>query len=298
MGTPYRILLADDDEAVLFTIEEMLKLQGWDCSCVTGAPQVSSHLRNGDFDILITDHMMPGNEGLELLQSVNRDYPELPIIVITGNASLPSAITSLQQEAFDYIPKPLDMDYLLKRVKEGAERYRLQKALRESEERSRALLSAIPDILFLQTQDGTFVDYYTPGDTQLYTLPTQIRGRKADALLPHAIAEKGLECIRKALQTGKLQSFEYELPIQDDPHYWEARIVPCGDNMALTIVRNITERRKSEEALMKSSRLEATATLAGGIAHDFNNLMVGVLGECRITQDSFSGTAGCPGHAF
>ena len=133
---PYRVLLADDEKTIVLSTSRLLEKRGWECTCVSDADAATERLCQEYFDVLVADYKMPGNEDLQLLQSGQGkgDFPDVPVIIITGYPSLRSAVTSVRLEAFDYITKPLDMEYLVKRIEEAAQQRRLKETIQRNEE--------------------------------------------------------------------------------------------------------------------------------------------------------------------
>ena len=113
----------------------------------------------------------------------------------------------------------------------------------------RALLDAIPDLMFRITADGTYVDF--AGDADLLANPWEsVVGGKMDDLLPARVAGPLMATIREALETGRLQTLGYILPtIRGDERQFEARVVPIDDNEVVTLVRDATELRRTEREL-------------------------------------------------
>ena len=165
-----------------------------------------------------------------------------------------------------------------------------EQALKESESRNRALLAAIPDIMFIYDKNGIFWDYHSSDIKALLVSPEQFLGKNLKDILPSDISETVMKLLNKALETGKGQSMEYSLFIDGQEKYFESRIVPCGSEKVLSLVRDITEKRKAEEErkkleqqLQHAQKLESLGVLAGGIAHDFNNILTGILGYADLT---------------
>jgi PAS domain S-box-containing protein len=122
--------------------------------------------------------------------------------------------------------------------------------LRQSESRYRALLNAIPDLMFRMSRDGTYLDFKgEPAD--LAVPPEQLLGANARDILPPDVAESLLAGIGHALDTGEVATGDYELTLNGVPRTFEARIVRDGDE-AVLIVRDITERKRQEQELRKS----------------------------------------------
>jgi PAS domain S-box-containing protein len=164
------------------------------------------------------------------------------------------------------------------------ERQRAEEALRESEARNRAILNAQPDLMFVQSRDGRFLDYHAANPDILYALPEQFLGKKMQDIFPKEFTAILLDLIEQVLGSGKIQIYEYDLPIDGEPRYFEMRIVPCGEDKILSIIRDITERKLMEEELINARKLESMGTLAGGIAHDFNNILAAILGNVSYAR--------------
>jgi PAS domain S-box-containing protein len=142
------------------------------------------------------------------------------------------------------------------------ERKRMENDLRKSESRNRALVNAIPDLMFVLSRDGIFLDYKARID-QLYVPPEQFIGKSVANVIPPEIASQCMNAITGALGTG-LQSFEYQLGAGATPQYFEARVDVNPDTReAVFIVRDITERKQAEEQIKQNAaRAQALARIA------------------------------------
>ncbi len=133
-------------------------------------------------------------------------------------------------------------------------------ALSQSEARNRALVQAMPDLLIRMKQDGTYLDIQKTGNVPLLNPALMLTGNDIYAILPPDEARKRMEHVQQALQTRTLQVYEYQLKVDDKMQFEEARIVPCGEDEVLVIVRDITDRKQTEEALRRYERIVSATT--------------------------------------
>jgi PAS domain S-box-containing protein len=132
------------------------------------------------------------------------------------------------------------------------DRKNAEEALRRSEARSRALLEAIPDMIFLFSRDGVFLDYDAPDASALVAPPAVFVGRNIRDVLPSSIADETLRHIGEIARTGATAPYGYDMEIGGERRSFESRMVACTNDTFLAIVRDITDRRLAEEALRES----------------------------------------------
>lgn len=109
----HRILVADDEPLYLRTTGDLLRKAGYECVCVPDAGSAIERLHSESFDLVLSDLSMPGNFKLELLQDQSTHRPHVPIVVVTGVPTLPSAIESIRLGITDYLLKPVKFEDLL-----------------------------------------------------------------------------------------------------------------------------------------------------------------------------------------
>lgn len=129
----------------------------------------------------------------------------------------------------------------------GLARERMLHALSASERRYRALLHALPDLMFRMDRNGTYLDF--KGDQRdLVSPPQELIGSTVHDVLPEEVADQLVAGIVDALETGQVVTGEYRLAVDGGPRDWEVRIVKDGDD-AVLIVRDITERKRAQHEL-------------------------------------------------
>lgn len=104
------VWVIDDDRSIRWVLEKALDQAGITCRSFETGDAARRELERHQPSALISDIRMPGIDGLELLRTVNRDHPELPVIIMTAHSDLDSAVASYQGGAFEYLPKPFDVD--------------------------------------------------------------------------------------------------------------------------------------------------------------------------------------------
>lgn len=132
-----RIILVDDEKEVLEMLEEFLEMNGFEVDSIADSREAIRALKEGRYDILITDLAMPHIDGLQLINFIQREFIETLGIVITGYGSMESAIKALRCGAFDYIVKPFKFDEVLETVKLGVYYLRLLRERLVTEELKR-----------------------------------------------------------------------------------------------------------------------------------------------------------------
>lgn len=129
-----RILAVDDEEIILDSFRKILVLAGYSIDTVETGPEVLGLIRRNDYDFVFTDLKMPGMDGVEVTKAVKHLRPDIDVIVITGYASIETAVETVKFGAMDYVEKPFTEDELLEFVKTALIRRqdRLEKQMRHN----------------------------------------------------------------------------------------------------------------------------------------------------------------------
>lgn len=128
-----RILVAEDDHSVRDFVERGLALHGFEVECASDGGAALERLRDkGPFDLLLTDIAMPVMDGLALALKVSADYPELPVLMMSGFAHERQRAYNLEDLIIDVLEKPFTLEQLVKTIKRGldGERFRSPAASR------------------------------------------------------------------------------------------------------------------------------------------------------------------------
>lgn len=175
---------------------------------------------------------------------------ELPILAKNGEnkAVLVNAVHFYNEE----------IHYIISTWVDITDRKRAEQKLLESEERSKAMLKAVPDMLFRVDRNGTFLDY--KADVKdLYAQSVSLIGLRNRDVTPPEFADLIERKIEETLSSGQIQTFEYQMLIPGTGlQEFEARMAPSGPDEVISIVRNITEQKKAERQLRESEQRFAT----------------------------------------
>lgn len=124
--------------------------------------------------------------------------------------------------------------------------------LLESQQYTSSILTAIPDLIFVMNSEGVFIDFKSGKSYDLYLNPDDFIDKNAKDILPSDIADKIIEAIRLVLQNNEAEMIEYDLEFDGKIKDFESHVLPFSDEKVIVMVRNITDRKKSELQLLES----------------------------------------------
>ena len=120
MSAAIKVWIVDDDESIRWVLEKALQRVGMAVQSFPGAAELLDAIQEDTPDVLICDIRMPGVNGLELMERVHKAKPELPVIIITAHSDLDAAVAAFKGGAFEYLPKPFDVDGVASLVERAA----------------------------------------------------------------------------------------------------------------------------------------------------------------------------------
>ena len=134
------VWIIDDDRSIRWVFEKTLAKEDIPFKTFSSAQDALSALPSGAPQVVVSDIRMPGGSGLELLQSLKERHPHLPVIIMTAYSDLESAVAAFQGGAFEYLPKPFDVDHAVDLIRRA-----MEESLRQNDEAEVA--EASPEIL-------------------------------------------------------------------------------------------------------------------------------------------------------
>src|SRR5262249_47820466 len=242
-----------DERLVCHGLSEALALRGYATETVMRAADVLRRVAERSFDAAVVDLVLPDLPGLEVLQAVRTRSPDTEVILMTGHATLATALQAINGTAFAYLVKPFPLDQLLATVAKALERQQLSRALRESEARYRLITEHIHDAVLLLDRQGQVVLGNGRAEALLGVAAATLPGRSLASLLGEAGGRVGASLpLPKAGAAG--EPVELEVARPDGTRRWVgvslAAISTADDGIAgLAVLRDLTERKRAEEEL-------------------------------------------------
>ena len=117
-----RMMLVDDEERFLSTTQKLLTKKGYEVVTASSGTEALEKIRGQNIHVVILDVKMPGMDGNATLKEIKRLYPLTEVIMLTGHATMESAIDGLKSGAFDYLMKPVDIDIIIQKAEEAFEK--------------------------------------------------------------------------------------------------------------------------------------------------------------------------------
>jgi PAS domain S-box-containing protein len=171
---------------------------------------------------------------------------------------------------------------------------RAEEALTESQAQYQAILSALPDLVFLLSRDGTYLDVHPRDDSRLFVPPEQFLGKTVVDVMPPEFSSQFAACIDRVLTHGSAQ-MDYSLVINGEVRRYEARMVPCGHDRILAIVRDVTdskraqhEAERSRQELAHMSRVTLLGEITASLAHELNQPLTAILTNAQAARQNLA----------
>jgi len=287
-----KILIVDDELLILRIISDILGKEGYEVKTAINYFNASQLLDGEKFDVVITDIRMPEKSGIDLLTHVREINSDIPVILMTGFATLETAVEAVKQ-------KPLDFNKLKRIVSQSIERFNLlssnKKLVKELQEvnsnleikvseRTRELLNILHSAneSIVTTDNELIIKTVNPKTIEIYE--KDCVGKKLDELIGGINFET---IIPKILKNS---SYITKHEVKYGEKHLEISLSQLVDFDTkesfgvIVITDDITDKKKLEIQLLQSAKMSAVGQLAAGVAHEFNNVLSGIVGYTSLAM--------------
>ncbi len=263
-----RILIVDDHEELAENIVELLdaSLEETELTCerTRNAEEALARAREADFDLALLDLHLPDVNGIALLRQLRDLRPFVQVAIITGDASVESAISALQEGAFGYLLKPFRAQQLVETAVNAVEHSRLlrerealRKQLEASEHRHREVIDQAPALILGLDSDNKIVIWNRQLEAVTGFTREEMLGKDGLRIVDHH------KPVRLEQKGGGHRSVRWTTAMVEQ--------AGGGPQLCYAVGEDITEERAMHLRAMRAERLAAIGTLAAGLAHEVRN---------------------------
>jgi PAS domain S-box-containing protein len=260
---------------------------------------------DGSVDCVVSEYDLPESDGLDLLESVRDDHPNLPFVVFTDAGSEAVASEAIGMGANDYLPKDAGGQRLRERVGRVVAAASVETESGVSGDRLRELTNAFPDVAFIVDENGRYLEVMSgPGTADLKTVQQeQLVGTDLRDAFPTSQAEEFLDHIRTTLETGGVETIEYRTETAAGDRWYEGRTAPLGDTIdgreaVVWVARDVTDRRESQRELAESRDELARLNRINGLINSILQSLVASTAREEIERSVCEGLANSEFYQF
>jgi len=296
---PYRILIVDDDPNILNSISTLLIDEDFVVSTVENGEKAVELLKNGNFDLVLTDLVMGKVDGIDVLKVAKEQNSDTRVIILTGFREMNSAIDSLRLKADDFLLKPCESDELLLRMSNCLNQLdlirknrKIELELKKSEERYRNLVECTHDLIWSMDLYGNYSFSNKAVIKFLGYEPEEIVNNKIFSKIHPDEMKQIIEMYKKSIKEKcgwknvVIRWFHKDGSIR----LLESTATPVFDSDDQLrgfngIDRDVTMKKRMEDEMLNTKKLESIGILTKGIAHNFNNILAIILGNTELSLD-------------
>ena len=289
---PVPVLVVDDDSAFIRTLADILRMHGYAPETATSATEGLALAQRQTPALAVVDLGLPDMDGMQLARRLHELSARTEVVVLTGNATMERAIAALREHSLDFLLKPVDVDHLLGVAMLASERWQRRQAedrLVESDQRFRRVFES--SMIGMTLWQGE--ELREANDAFLTMVGFDRKHPDNERLHPSALIppeRQGIYVAMRAKLRAQRQIAPYEAELMGRngarvPVLVGAALLDGDDDATVAFFLDISDRKKTEHALLQAQRLETTGKIAAGVAHDFNNLLMVIGGFADVLRD-------------
>ncbi len=285
-----KILLVEDHAESRRSLQKLIERRGHEVVAVGSAEEAEVELSKQRFPFLILDWMLPGKSGIDLCRDLRAQEQgdEFFILLVTARDEPADLEQALEAGANDYLTKPLDPDRLNvrlsvaeRRIRSLMERVQARTELQETVRKMTDILEKTSDGFFAVDRDWKFTFVNRQAERLLERHREDLIGKDVWMEFPQFKRDTFERNYRRAM--SEQVAVEFEASDANGRVWFELLAYPSGGGVSV-FLRDVTDRKRTEEETLTTSKLESLGTLAGGIAHDLNNILTVISGNIGLAQ--------------
>jgi PAS domain S-box-containing protein len=299
MTKPLRVLHLEDNRDYSALVASKLAADGLkvEITCVDTKADFQAAIAKGGFDLVIADYSLPDYNGILALKLAHEKLPDVPIMLVSGTIGEEAAIESLKAGATDYVlkhwPERLvpSVRRVLREAEEHKSRLQAEAALKGSEFRFQSVWEGSVDAMRLTDENGIIM-----AANQAYC---ELAGMKHEELVGRSFTvtyPEGVDLQKKLCDYQQaFQARATSRGVEKKLVFRKGRVAEIEVThsfvesaaqrpLLLALFRNVSERKRLEDQLRHSQKMEAIGQLAGGVAHDFNNILTVIQGHASLIR--------------
>lgn len=291
------ILIVDDDLEVCGGLHTILAHAGYRVQAVAFGAEAIHQVRQEPYEAVLLDIKLPDMDGQSVLRAMMELDPKLPIIVLTGYATVENTVGSLVKGAFSYLTKPYNPDEVLATLKRAVavkclavKAEHVEHALSESEDRFRAVVESAYDAIMIADEDQVVVSANALARQYFGEERTTMLGCTLGEILPAEVAGRSRVLLGPKLPAAEVGGLQQEREFEVNKRLYRYRLFPVAFHGSTSreiglVIWDITEEKRLQDQLMQAEKLASLGTLVSGMAHEVNNPVQAIYGMAELILD-------------
>jgi PAS domain S-box-containing protein len=249
----FKILIVDDDKNLSLNFKDIFDDKGYNTVAANDGETAIELCRLENFDLVLIDIKLPDIPGMKLVETITSISPDTEYIIITGYASLESAIEAVKgKNIVAYETKPINIKSILAYIVQVHERKYLEKALRETQKCYKELADSITDVFFAMDNNLKYIFWNKESEKFIGISQENAIGKSINDVFPDNEGTRNIaEICKRVIETRQSETFVNRFTLRAIEYFLEINVYPTQKGISV-FIKDITERKKTEMLLLES----------------------------------------------